>query len=115
MPSERPGKNRNLIPPITRFSDCLFITGRRGDSYEKEAVYIAYGVTMRNTRELLALAVNPTESTTTWREIFTSLKKRGIENVSLVIADGITGMEDVVMEAWKWTKLHFEIQALPHA
>ena len=87
------------------FCDCIFITVRRGDSYEKEAVYVAYGVTERNTRELLALAVSPTESTTTWKEIFSSLKKRGIANVSLVIADGIAGMEDVVMEAWRRTKL----------
>lgn len=87
------------------FCDCIFITVRRGDSYEKEAVYVAYGVTGRNTRELLALEISPTESTTTWKKIFYSLKRRGIENVSLIIADGITGMEDVVMEAWRKTKL----------
>jgi len=89
----------------TIFCDCIFITVRRGDSYEKEAVYVAYGVTSRNTRELLALAISPTESTTTWKDIFVSLKERGVANVSLVIADGITGMEDVVMESWKKTKL----------
>jgi transposase-like protein len=87
------------------FCDCIFITVKRGDSYEKEAVYVAYGVTAKNTRELLALAINPTESTTTWKEIFVSLKERGVQNVSLVIADGITGMENVVQEAWRQTKL----------
>src|SRR3989344_107606 len=87
------------------FCDCIFITVRRGDSYEKEAVYIAYGVTEHNKRELLALAINPTESITTWREIFASLKKRGVQNVSLVIADGIKDMEDIVMESWKQTRL----------
>ena len=87
------------------FCDCIFITVRRGDSYEKEAVYVAYGVTGRNTRELLALAISPTESVTTWKEIFVSLKKRGVENVSLVVADGIKGMEDAVMESWKHAKL----------
>ena len=87
------------------FCDCIFITVRRGDSYEKEAVYVAYGVTGRNTRELLALEISPTESTTVWGTIFSTLKTRGIQNVSLVIADGITGMEDVVMEAWRKTKL----------
>ena len=87
------------------FCDCIFITVRRGESYEKEAVYVAYGVTSRNTRELLALAISPTESTTTWKEIFSSLKQRGVVQVSLVIADGITGMEDAVMEAWQHTKL----------
>ena len=87
------------------FCDCIFITVRRGDSYEKEAVYVAYGVTARNTRELLALAISPTEGTTTWKDIFQSLKKRGVENVSLVIADGITGMEDAILESWKKVKL----------
>jgi putative transposase len=87
------------------FCDCIFITVRRGDSYEKEAVYVAYGVTGRNTRKLLALSISPTESMTVWREMFSSLKKRGVEDVSLVIADGITGMEDGVMEAWRKTKL----------
>jgi len=87
------------------FCDCVFITVRRGDTYAKEAVYVAYGVTQHNKRELLALAVQPSESLMTWREIFTSLKERGVHHVSLVIADGITGMEDVVMEAWHGTKL----------
>ncbi len=87
------------------FCDCIFITVRRGDSYEKEAVYVAYGVTEHNTRELLALAINPTESTTVWKEIFLSLKERGVKKVSLVIADGIKGMEDVVMESWRETKI----------
>lgn len=87
------------------FCDCIFITVRRGDSYEKEAVYVAYGVTSRNTRELLALAVSPTESMTVWRALFASLKARGVHDVSLVIADGIAGMEDGVMEAWRKTKI----------
>jgi putative transposase len=87
------------------FCDCIFITVRRDDSYEKEAVYVAYGVTQKNTRELLALEISPTESTTVWGTIFASLRTRGVQNVSLVIADGITGMEDVVMESWRKTKL----------
>jgi putative transposase len=33
------------------------------------------------------------------------LKRRGVGNISLVVADGITGMEDVVQEAWRKTKL----------
>lgn len=86
------------------FCDCIFITVRRGDSYQKEAVYVAYGVTARNTRELLALAINPTESITAWKEILSSVKERGLQEVSLVVADGITGMEDIAMEIWPKAK-----------
>jgi transposase-like protein len=83
------------------FCDCLFVTVRRGVSYEKEAVYVAYGVTTRNTRELLALSISPTESLTTWREIFSTLTARGVRTVGLVVADGIPGMEDVILETWQ--------------
>ena len=44
------------------YCDAIYITVRRDDSYAKEAVYIAYGVTEDNTRELLILEASPTES-----------------------------------------------------
>jgi len=79
------------------FCDCIFITVRRGDGYSNEAVYIAYGVKNDNTRELLTLEVNPTESSTIWGELFDDLKnKRGIEKVDLIVADGLTGLENEV-------------------
>jgi len=79
------------------FCDCMFITVRRGDSYSREAVYIAYGVKNDNTRELLTLEVNPTESATMWGELFDELKsKRGVENVGLIVADGLNGLENEV-------------------
>lgn len=37
------------------FCDALFITVRRGDSYSKEGVYIAYGVREDGRREILLL------------------------------------------------------------
>jgi transposase-like protein len=79
------------------FCDCIFITVRRGDSYSNEAVYVAYGVKNDNTRELITLEINPTESATTWGEFLDDLKnKRGIEKVNLVIADGLSGLENEV-------------------
>lgn len=79
------------------FCDCIFITVRRDDSYSREAVYVAYGVKNDNTRELLTLEVNPTESATIWGEFFDDLKsKRGINKVDLIVADGLTGLENEV-------------------
>lgn len=79
------------------FCDCLFITVRRDDSYSREAVYVAYGVKDDNTRELLALNVNPTESASEWGEIFDDLKNnRGIESIDLIVADGLSGLENEI-------------------
>lgn len=83
------------------YCDCLFITVRRGDTYRKEAVYVAYGVNTANKRELLALAVEPTESITIWKTLFKQLRSRGVTRVGLVVADGIIGLEDIALTVWK--------------
>lgn len=79
------------------FCDCVFITVKREDSYTREAVYIAYGVREDNRRELLTLAINPTEGATTWGELLDDLKnKRGVKEIDLIVADGIEGLENEV-------------------
>lgn len=80
------------------FCDALYITVRRGDSYAKEPVYIAYGVNSAQKREIIALAVYPTESAVNWREVLGQAKARGLISTDLLVADGLTGMPDVVHE-----------------
>ena len=78
------------------YGDALYITLRRGASYAKEAVHIIYGVREDNKRELLALAVYASESKETWSECLKGLKKHGVQNIDLVVADGLKGLEDEV-------------------
>lgn len=86
------------------FADCIFITVRRGDSYAKEAVYVCYGVNEEYKRELLGLSINPTESIDKWETVFGSLKGRGVEQVDLIVADGINLLEDVVLKTFRGAK-----------
>ena len=58
------------------------------------AVHVIYGVKDDNTRELLLLEVNPTESHTIWGEYFIKLKERGVNEVDLIVADGLSGLSD---------------------
>ena len=76
------------------YCDALFITLRRGNSYSKEAVYVIYGVKDDNTRELLLLEVNPSESSKVWGEYLEKLRKRGVEQVDLIVADGLPHFAD---------------------
>ncbi len=80
------------------FGDVIFITVRRDDSYSKEGVYVLYGVRDDNTRELLALETNPTEGSAFWGGILENLKKRGVQSIDLLVADGIQGLEDEIMK-----------------
>lgn len=76
------------------YADALYVSLKRGNSYSKEAVYVMYGVKDDNTRELLLLEVNPTECASVWGEYFAKLKKKGVEQIDLIVADGLTGFGD---------------------
>lgn len=78
------------------FADCIFITVRRGDSYTKEPVYLAYGVRKDLCREIVALDINPTETADYWGELLKEMKKRGVAKVDLFVADGLPGLEEEI-------------------
>ena len=77
------------------YCDALFTSLKRGNSYSQEALHIIYGVKEDNTREVLLLEVNPTESSSVWEEYLQSLKNRGVEQVDLIVADGLRGFSQV--------------------
>jgi len=78
------------------YMDVLYITVKRGMSYSKEAVFVAYGVKENTTRELLALEINPTESAHAWGDVLSTIKSRGVQDVELIVADGLKGLEEEV-------------------
>ncbi|MBI4272751.1 transposase [Candidatus Uhrbacteria bacterium] len=57
---------------------------------------MAYGVREDLKRELLALSINPTESASEWREQWELLLKRGVQTIDLIVADGLSGLEQEV-------------------
>jgi transposase-like protein len=79
------------------FADVIFVKVRRGNSYSKEGVYVAYGVREDNKREILVLETNPTEFSEQWGTFFKEMKKRGVEKIDLIVADGLTGLEDEIL------------------
>ena len=57
-------------------------------------------LTENNTRELLIL-----EAATIWNDYFSRLKDRGLEQVNLIVADGLKGLENQVMLHFPKAKL----------
>lgn len=83
------------------YCDALYISLKRGNSYSKEALYLIYGVKDDNTRELILLEVNPTESSNVWGEYLSKLIKRGVQQVDLIVADGLPHFADVAKRYFK--------------
>lgn len=85
------------------YLDATYIAVRR-DTVSKEAVYIAVGIRVDGSKEVLAYTVAPTESAYNWQELLEELKERGVEDVLLFVSDGLKGMADVVLNMFPKAK-----------
>ncbi|WP_040513800.1 IS256 family transposase [Gracilibacillus halophilus] len=85
------------------YLDATHIPIRR-QTVEKEAVYIAIGITEDGAKEVLDFTVAPTESTHVWEELIQRLNQRGVENVLLFVSDGLTGMTDAIQRVYPKAK-----------
>src|SRR5690625_7263208 len=64
------------------YLDATHIPIRR-QTVEKEAIYIAIGITEEGTKEVLDFTIAPTESAHVWEELIHNLHERGVSNVLL--------------------------------
>ncbi|TKN94717.1 IS256 family transposase, partial [Enterococcus faecium] len=54
----------------------------------------AIGIREDGTKEELSYAIAPTESTNDWNELLQDINSRGVQEVLLIITDGLKGMKD---------------------
>lgn len=78
---------------IVLFLDALFVKLKR-DTVDKEAIFLAIGITEDGYREILGFYIGGTESATGWQDVLTDLYTRGLKQVLLGVFDGLSGLED---------------------
>lgn len=77
------------------FMDATHIPLKR-QTVSKEAVYIVIGIRLDGTKEVLGFSIAPTGSSYVWKEILQDLKDRGLEEVLLVVTDGLSRINDSI-------------------
>lgn len=82
------------------YIDATYWHTRRVDSVSNEAYYTILSVKNDRTREVISIVNNPTEGSKNWQEVFMSLKKRGLQDVNLVVCDGLTGIENAIAQVF---------------
>jgi len=89
-----------------------------GVSFPK-AVIVAVGANTDGRREVLGMAVGPSEAETFWTDFLRGLARRGLRGVKLVISDsheGIKAAVSKVMNAtWQRCRVHFMRNVMAHA
>jgi putative transposase len=87
------------VYPIV-YLDALLVSVRDGGSVTKKAVYIALGVGLDGSREVLGFWIDATEGARFWLAILTELKNRGVEDIFFVCCDGLTGLPQAIEAAF---------------
>ena len=87
------------VYPIV-YLDALFIPVRDGGHVQKKAFYVAMGIPMSGSREVLGLWAAETEGAKVWLSVLTDLKNRGVSDIFFICCDGLSGFEQAIAAAF---------------
>jgi transposase-like protein len=97
-------QNRPLDPvyPVI-FVDAINVKIRDGQVANRP-VYVALGVTVTGHKDVLGLWVGDGgEGAKFWLRVLTEIKNRGVDDVCIMVSDGLKGMTDAIEQTWPQT------------
>lgn len=105
MPQIEEWQNRPLseVYPIV-FIDCIHFPVRDEHIVKKLAAYIILGVNSDGLKEVLSITVGENESAKYWLGVLNSLKNRGVKDILILCADGLTGIKESIAAAFPKTE-----------
>jgi transposase-like protein len=99
--------------------DATYLKVRQNGRIVSVAAIIAVGVNGAGRREVLGLAIGPSEAETFWTDFLRRLARRGLRGVKLVISDAHEGLKAAVAKvlhaSWQRCRVHFMRNLLAHA
>lgn len=99
--------------------DATYLKVREAGRIVSVAVIIAVAVNTDGVREVLGMAIGPSEAEPFWSGFLRSLTRRGLRGVKLVISDAHEGLKaaaaKVLKSTWQRCRVHFLRNALAHA
>lgn len=77
---------------------------RDNNVIRKLAAYIILGINDSGHKEVLSIQVGENESSKYWLSILNELKNRGVKDIMVLCADGLTGIKDSIAVAYPQTE-----------
>ena len=105
IPQIEEWQNRRLseVYPIV-FIDALVFSVRREKTVQKVAVYVVLGVDADGMKDVLSIEVGETESSKYWLSVLNNLKHRGVKDILMLCADGLSGIKEAIEAAFPMTE-----------
>ena len=87
------------------FMDAIHYNVRQDNAIVKKAVYIAIGIRLNGSKEVLGMWVGGNESAKYWLGVLNEIKNRGVEDIMIVSVDGLTGFGDAIHAVFPNTEI----------
>ena len=76
------------------YLDALIVKIRDGGVVQNKAVYLVVGLDKDGSKDVLGMWIQQTEGAKFWMSILTELRNRGVQDILVLSADGLTGLAD---------------------
>jgi transposase-like protein len=98
-------QNRRLseVYPII-FIDAIIFSARKDKIVQKCAVYVVLGVASNGVKDVLSIETGETENAKFWLSVLNNLKNRGVKDVLVLCADGLSGIKEAIGAAFPHTE-----------
>lgn len=87
------------VYPIV-FLDALVTKVRDEGVVKNKSVFLALGVTLQGTKEILGLWIETNEGAKFWLKILNELKSRGVQDILIACCDGLKGFPEAIETAF---------------
>jgi transposase-like protein len=92
----------NVYPIV--FIDAVHFSVRDNNVIKKLAAYVILGINEDGRKEVISLQIGQNESSKYWLGVLNELKNRGVNDILILCADGLTGMKEAVNVAFPKTE-----------
>lgn len=72
----------------------------------KLAAYVILGINQDCLKEVLTIQVGENESSKYWLSVLNGLKNRGVKDILIICADGLSGIKEAISAAFPKTEYH---------
>ena len=102
----RAWQSRPLDPvyPIL-YLDSLQVKVKDQGRVSNKAIYLAIGVNLQGTKEVLGMWASENEGAKFWLEIITELKNRGVKDIFIACVDGLKGFPEAIETIYPKTQV----------
>ncbi len=105
LPQIEDWQNRPLdaVYPIL-YIDAIHYSVRDNGVIRKLAAYVILGINTEGRKEVLTISVGENENSKYWLSVLNELKNRGVKDILIICADGLSGMKEAIAAAFPKTE-----------